>query len=166
MTMGLDMYLKYRKNVSGYESVGDSSEYKALVEAAGLSDIASTYSPYLTMEVTVAYWRKVNAVHGWFVSELAAGRDECQEIPVTRENLQQLRDTCFEALSVPAGVSLTDHANEVLPPIPGFFFGATEVDEYYVRDLEDTMDQIDRVLSNLPADGEGWDWNLTYQASW
>jgi hypothetical protein len=164
--MGLDMYLRYRKNLSGYESLGDTSEYKAIVEAAGLSDIASGQSPYATVEVTVAYWRKVNAVHAWFVNELADGVDECQEIRVTRENLQQLRDTCFEALSVPAGMSLGEHATNVLPPTPGFFFGSTDVDEYYVKDLENTMDQIDRVLSNLPDDGEDWDWSLTYQASW
>jgi hypothetical protein len=165
--MGLDMYLRYRKNYSGYElPTSDTTAYKNLIAAAGISEIASKTSPYVSVEVTVMYWRKVNSVHAWFVNELADGVDECQEIHVSRENLQTLRDLCFEALSIPAGVSLADHAASVLPPAEGFFFGSTNVDEYYVQDLQETMDGLDRVLANVPAEGEGWDWSLIYQASW
>ena len=164
--MGLDMYLKYRKNMSGYDFSPESEAYKALVAEAGLNEIASGLSPYLSMEVTAIYWRKVNAVHGWFVNELAGGEDHCQEIHVTREKLEELRNLCFEALSVPAGSSLQEHAPTVLPPTPGFFFGSEEIDEYYIEDLKYTMTEIDRVLAQLPNDGEGWDWSLYYQASW
>jgi len=46
----------------------------------------------------VGYWRKANAIHGWFVRELAGGIDECQPIHVSRENLITLRQLCLEAL--------------------------------------------------------------------
>jgi len=46
----------------------------------------------------VGYWRKANAIHGWFVRELAGGVDECQPIHVSRENLVVLRQLCLEAL--------------------------------------------------------------------
>jgi hypothetical protein len=46
----------------------------------------------------VGYWRKANAIHGWFVRELAGGVDECQPIHVSRENLITLRQLCLEAL--------------------------------------------------------------------
>jgi hypothetical protein len=46
----------------------------------------------------VGYWRKANAIHGWFVRELANGVDECQPIHVSRENLVVLRQLCLEAL--------------------------------------------------------------------
>lgn len=46
----------------------------------------------------VGYWRKANAIHGWFVRELANGVDECQPIHVSRENLITLRQLCLEAL--------------------------------------------------------------------
>jgi hypothetical protein len=165
--MGLDMYLRYRQSHSGYSyGDNDTTGYDNLVAAAGLTEIASKTSPYASVEVTVMYWRKVNAIHGWFVNELAGGVDECQEIHVTRENLQTLRDLCFEALSIPAGMSLADHAVRVLPPSEGFFFGSTEVDEYYIQDLQETMDGLDRILSHLPTENEGWDWSLIYQASW
>lgn len=160
------MYLKYRKSVSGYEFTGNSDEYRTLVEAAGLSDIASSRSPYVEIEVTAIYWRKANAIHGWFVRELGGGVDECQPIPVPRKKLVELRNLCFEALSVPAGMTLADHAPRVLPPAEGFFFGSTTIDDWYVKDLEHTMEEIDRLLSLIPDNNEGWDWSLVYQASW
>lgn len=47
----------------------------------------------------IGYWRKANAVHGWFVRECADGVDECQEIFVSREQLLQLRSDCNNALA-------------------------------------------------------------------
>jgi len=47
----------------------------------------------------LGYWRKANAVHGWFVRECAYGEDECQEIFVSREHLLKLRSDCNNALA-------------------------------------------------------------------
>lgn len=47
----------------------------------------------------IGYWRKANAVHGWFVRECADGVDECQEIFVSREQLLKLRSDCNNALA-------------------------------------------------------------------
>lgn len=166
--MGLDQYLKYRKNFSGYNFEGEarSEDYKRLITVAKMYDQADSDHPFASVEVTAIYWRKANMVHQWFVDTLADGRDECQEIYVPREKLQELRELCFEALSVPAGMTFQKHAESVLPTQSGFFFGSTEYDEYYIQDLQYTMDAIDRVLKGLPEDGEGWDWSLYYQASW
>jgi hypothetical protein len=46
----------------------------------------------------VGYWRKANAVHGWFVRECANGVDECQEIPVSKIKLLELQAHCLIAL--------------------------------------------------------------------
>lgn len=163
--MGLDMYLKYRKNFSGYD-FGDPQTYNQVVSAAKMDGVDDSEHPYVSVEVTAIYWRKANMIHTWFVDTLGGGRDECQEIYVPREKLQELRDLCFEALSVPAGMTLSQHAETVLPTSEGFFFGSTEYDDWYVHDLQYTMRNIDRLLSQLPTDGEGWDWSLYYQASW
>lgn len=41
----------------------------------------------------VAYWRKVNAVHAWFVQTVQGGVDECQVgSSLTRDQLMELRD--------------------------------------------------------------------------
>lgn len=47
----------------------------------------------------IGYWRKANAVHGWFVRECANNVDECQEIFVSREQLLKLRSDCNNALA-------------------------------------------------------------------
>jgi hypothetical protein len=167
--MGLDMYLKYRRSFHGYEHTSQPEEkqkYHDLVETAGIEGMVTNDSPFIEIEATVIYWRKANAIHGWFVNELGGGEDNCQNIYVSREKLVELRNLCFDALSVPAGMTLQEHAPTVLPPTSGFFFGSYEIDDWYVKDLERTMEEIDRILPMLPADGEGWDWGLTYQASW
>ena len=165
--MGLDMYLRYRKSVSGYDLTGNDPQlYRDIISIAGMEQAADSTSPYVTVEATAIYWRKANAIHGWFVNELGGGVDECQEIHVPREKLVELRNLCFEALSIPANMTLQDHAPSILPPTEGFFFGSGEVDEWYVKDLEYTMENIDRLIAALPEDGEGWDWSLIYQASW
>ena len=46
----------------------------------------------------VGYWRKANAIHGWFVRECADGVDECQEIVVPKMKLMELQALCLTAL--------------------------------------------------------------------
>jgi len=80
---------------------------------------------------------------------LVLGKDDCQESYVTYEQLMELKALCEEVLK-------TKDASK-LPPTSGFFFGSTEVDEYYFQDLEDTIKQ----LSGLDPEGSYY-----YQASW
>jgi hypothetical protein len=51
--------------------------------------------------------------------------------------------------------------SELLPPTSGFFFGNTEIDDYYFRDLRNTINFIDKALA-LQDKG----YNIYYQASW
>ena len=46
----------------------------------------------------VGYWRKANAIHGWFVRECGNNVDECQEIPVSKIKLLELQALCLAAL--------------------------------------------------------------------
>src|ERR1017187_4553583 len=46
----------------------------------------------------VAYWRKANAIHGWFVNNVQNGIDQCQESVVTREQLNELLSVCYEVI--------------------------------------------------------------------
>lgn len=156
--MGLDMYLRASCYVPGgdYASQEECDKYKKIAEAVAL---AGEYVPlpWLTVEVNVAYWRKANAIHGWFVDNVQEGIDNCQSYYVPREKLVQLRDLCAKVLSekenpVAAGRSLA--------PREGFFFGSYEIDDWYWRDIESTMEQIDRVL-DIP---ERYD--FYYQSSW
>ena len=161
--MGLDMYLSARKYVgrndySDRQNVKVSSDFNIMVDLA--PEGLTKYSDFggISVSYPVGYWRKANAIHGWFVNELADGVDECQEIRVPREKLVELRDLCKLAVSQPA------MAGEVLPPTLGFFFGSSEVDEYYMQDLSDTVKMVDHILSIVPEDN--WEWEFVYRASW
>jgi len=187
--MGLDMYLRAKRYVSGYEfdDPGDRSAYRVVIEASGLMKAADPDTPSATITATVAYWRKANAIHQWFVRNVQEGVDECEPHAVARGQLEWLRELCRAILAstklvpgvVRAGSRYTEAggweqmtaegrvladtsvAEEHLPTQSGFFFGGTDYDEWYWQQLEDTVKQLDRVLENVP---EGVD--LEYQSSW
>jgi hypothetical protein len=50
--------------------------------------------------------------------------------------------------------------DDPLAPTAGFFFGSTDKDEWYYKDVEYTVDMINSLLAN---DGE---WDYYYRASW
>ena len=104
----------------------------------------------------VAYWRKANAIHGWIINHVNAV-DDCTPIELRKEDIIKLRDICVDVLTV----KTSDYAQEILPPTGGFFFGSTEVNEYYWADLEDTVVQLTRIIDESTEDAL-----FEYQASW
>lgn len=168
--MGLDQYLSAEKYVSGYDFRSDEEKeagptpelgkYRAVLEAGGLTEIASKSSPGASISCTVAYWRKANQVHDWFVTNVQGGVDECQRSYVSRDQLQELLATTMAALAA-YETGDTVMAAETMPPTSGFFFGSTDVDEWYAQDLRDTITQIEPLLAEKYA---GFD--FYYQASW
>jgi hypothetical protein len=101
----------------------------------------------------LGYWRKANAIHGWFIRTLADGRDECQKIKVKRQQLAELRKLC---LMVSADKTL---AYKLLPPTIGFFFGSYEIDNCYFEDMRETVKIIDNALNSKKR-------VFIYNASW
>ena len=156
--MGLDMYLYREQYFSGYGYNGNEpSIYHAIMDAAGM--VGCEDVPSVTVTACVAYWRKANAIHAWFCA-LDGGRDECQKIPVSIEQLRELRNLCDSVLLQPA------IAQDILPPQVGFFFGSYEIDEWYMQDMRNTITQIDNVLKDIPIDADDWEYRFIYQASW
>lgn len=90
--MGLDMYInrkvrRYRKddgtytfNLDGYES-----------DRFGCGNGEC-------VETEVAYWRKANAIHKWFVDNAQDGEDECQETEIDIGVIREIRDLCLSIL--------------------------------------------------------------------
>jgi len=155
------MYLRKSQYVSGYSFSGDDKEkYDAIIAVMGWGDDVSQDSPSMEVSATVAYWRKANAIHSWFVRECADGVDECQPIPVSREKLTELLDIAKKAAK-DYDEGRKGESASVLAPTGGFFFGSTEVDEWFRADLKLTIDQIDKALANA-----GSYVDFTYQASW
>ena len=92
--MGLDMYLEAEQYVSDHDEK-DQPLLEAIKENAplGLGDFRPKN---VTFEI--AYWRKANAIHNWFVTNVQEGKDECQKSYVSLDHLTELRDLCNKVL--------------------------------------------------------------------
>ena len=159
--MGLDMYLHAERYVSGYEFYGAEqvAKYNAVLAASGMAHLADADTPSLYVKVTAAYWRKANAIHAWFVDKVQGGVDECQVAYVSREQLTELRAACVTVLDADSNRAAV--AEDVgLLPRGGFFFGNTDLDEWYFESLRYTRDRISLLLD------AGDDYSFTYQSSW
>lgn len=159
--MGLDMYLEVSKYVGGWDHSTDEekSTFKQIIKAVGVEKLVSPASPGINIRVNVAYWRKANAVHSWFVRELAKGVDECQDIYVSIEDMENLIAECKAALELYA-VGDIQAAGERMQPQAGFFFGTTEVDKWWAEGLKDTIKQL------TPLVDLGEKFEFYYRASW
>jgi hypothetical protein len=129
--MGLDMYITKRNKD---QALVENESYDASKE--------------------VAYWRKFNALHGWFVANIQNGVDDCGLYEVTKDTLHTLLDVLEEVhnLKNPAK----------LPPTSGFFFGSAEADDWYWSDVENTIKVISDLIDNTDWDKE----QLYYFSSW
>lgn len=154
--MGLDMYLTGKRYMSKYFDAEDRARIEKVNEIFDFE--GDEDGDYHAQEVSfrVAYWRKANAIHAWFVKHCQDGVDECQETHVSREKLTELIDACRKVMAN------KELANELLPPQSGFFFGSTDVDEYYLQDLEYTATRLEKILNDPALKGS----SLYYQSSW
>lgn len=155
-SMGLDQYLYAKKYTSNAEWRPEAERelYASLTKIANIDEFIDDEIPSISLEVKVAYWRKQNAIHNWFVENCQNGEDECQTVFVGREKLEELRDLCREVLADPT------LANELLPTASGFFFGSTDYDEWYMEGLTYTANTIDKLLT-MPSE-----WDFEYSSSW
>lgn len=142
--MGLDMYLSAKKYF-----YTDDDTAKAVAKVVGTGD-------FQVQEVSVRamYWRKANAIHGWFVRNCQDDVDDCQEYYVSHEKLEKLRDICQAVLDD------DDEWADELEPTEGFFFGSTEKDDGYYEDLKHTVEGLNKVLNELDS------YDFYYRASW
>ena len=161
--MGLDMSLYLRYNSSGYEEhmenikEGYPEELQLIVKNDGNVGYISKETYY-----EVAYWRKANAIHKYFVDKCANGVDECQEINVSLGDLKELVSICEQVLNDNA------LAPALLPTQDGFFFGSTDYDDYYFNKIKYTYDVCSKIIAFMDTQhkDENYDWDIVYQSSW
>lgn len=158
------MYLSASKYVGGWEHSSDKEKeaYNTIVSNLGLKNFECPGSPSLTIDVTIAYWRKANAIHKWFVENIQEGVDNCHKHYVSRENLEKLHEDCLKIIAHKGKDDEKEYAEKNLPPQGGFFFGSTAIDEDYYDDVQNTIDQIQQILENPKLK----DFDFYYQASW
>jgi hypothetical protein len=163
--MGLDMYIEAKRYLSDFDPKEKeiSEKIKAMIgEVPGIPAEHSFVGRVQEVVVQAAYWRKANHIHAWFVKHCQEGRDECQTTYISRDMLKKLVDVCKTVLAVRLKKDRIKLAEEILPPQAGFFFGSTEVDEWYFSDVKDTIKQLEPLLD------EKWhnEWSFYYRASW
>lgn len=173
--MGLDMFL-YRETYIGNQYRKEDEQVKiTLPENWNRGTI--NQKKIASIREEVAYWRKANQIHRWFVNAVQDGVDNCGHYYVSKDDLQELIDACKQDLEYLGTLEKTtvvvegvreDNKYEVfqnvdesklnLPTQGGFFFGSTDYNEYYKEDLEDTIQQLEPLLA------EGGD--FYYSSSW
>jgi hypothetical protein len=155
--MGLDMYLEARIYVSGYS--WDAAEKQDRVDTifSALDFSRSDFErPSLTVALPVGYWRKANQIHNWIVKNVQDDVDNCGEYYFSEEKRQELKEACEKVIE---DVSL---ASELLPTSSGFFFGSTDYDEYYLEELQATVD----ILNRCQKDSKLAEASFYYSSSW
>lgn len=157
--MGLDMFLNARRSIDRYSNSVPNElinclkkTYPGIVNLDGDSDD----HPFRAVSAEIAYWRKANAIHAWFVENVQDGKDDCGSYYVSFDKLEQLADVCGRVL---ADRSL---AADLLPSQSGFFFGTTEYDEWYFDSLIYTVTRIKAIIENLRDEH----WHIEYHSSW
>ena len=154
--MGLDMYLSKKTYVKNWNHMSDDQKHTVSVEGKSSKQIKPERITYIEEEI--GYWRKANQIHNWFVNNVQGGNDNCKSHYVDDDKLEELSNLCKEVLA--------DHskAEELLPTTPGFFFGGTEYDEWYFKDLEKTVEIIDGILTEMKENDAYYE--FYYDSSW
>ena len=164
--MGLDMYFYARK--STYKSFSKWDEPNSANEVNYPEDL-KIFSDYIydrnfksvqtETSYQIGYFRKFNALHSYIVKTFANGVDNCQDIILYKEDVEQIKKVLDEVLNAHQQV---EKAKELLPTQSGFFFGGTDYDEYYFEDVKDAADLMQNILDNFDFEN----YQLVYQASW
>ena len=154
--MGLDMYMTARHSFYGCNITATvcSEDYNGVKRENKIDNVRC-------VETEVGYWRKANAIHKWFVDNVQNGEDDCKKYYVSEDDLDALELACRKVLAAKGTEKEKEVAMEFLPPCDGFFFGGTEIDEYYFTDLEDTLKIIERARKALLEKGD-----IYYSSSW
>lgn len=142
---------------------------------------------YDTIFTEIAYWRKANEIHNYFVEYVQHGVDDCGTYDVSKKQLEDLLYKCkeveriavLEKSKVVNGYTFENgkeipmyedgeviaNAEEVaaiLPTQGGFFFGSTDYDKYYMEDIKYTIDILEKILEETDFDTEA----VCYHSSW
>ena len=181
--MGLDQYLNRHSYVKNWEHQTPEQKHKITVKKDNKirKDIKPERISYVVEEV--AYWRKFNALHNWFIQNCADGEDNCRPVYVEKSNfvellndLRKVKESLDKSgkkmVSVESGWANgektfedvevfedTSVADDLLPTASGFFFGGTDYDKWYYDDVVKTIAIIEEVVADETGD-------YYYEASW
>lgn len=161
--MGLDMHLSKKTYVQNWDHQTPEEKHEVIVKRGG--KVVETIKPHRVkyIEEEVAYWRKANHIHKWFVDNVQGGEDNCNQYYVENGDLVNLLEVCKKVKEDPS------KAEELLPTSEGFFFGSTDYDEYYMKDIDYTIEILEEAISEKYVDENGnkrYSGDYFYSSSW
>jgi len=187
--MGLDMYMYRKLYVKNWDHMKPAEKHSFLIKKGGKK--RTDIKPERISEITeqVGYWRKANQIHAWMVKHVQDGKDDCEEYPVSKEQMQSLLETCQEVLDasklvkgqVAESYTITKEgekvpnlvdgkvikdpavAKKLLPTQSGFFFGGLEYNEWYLEQIQYTIGVLKEAVAEPEEFGSG---EYYYQSSW
>ena len=189
--MGLDMYLTRKKYIGGKF---EFNEVKGNVDISikGVN-IPIDLNKITYIDEEVAYWRKANQIHKWFVDNVQNGEDNCKSYYVKKKQLEELLRICKEVkekailkikrvkfgedydennnlVAVYKDMYVIDNFEEIknlLPTQEGFFFGSTDYNEWYMQDIEYTIEILEKILKEEEELNKlGFYSEFEYSSSW
>lgn len=154
--MGLDMFLSKKIYIGGQYEHRQVDGTVFITIRGEKVNVSLNEISYIITEA--AYWRKSNQIHKWFVDNVQEGKDDCNEYRVPVKKLRELLTLCKKVLRN------REEAQELLPPQEGFFFGSTEVNDWYFQDIKDTVKMLTKALKGVKDDD--YDTEFYYSSSW
>lgn len=179
------MYLYKRTYVKNWDHMRPEELHSITVKKAGkkVKSINPKKIAYIIEDA--GYWRKANAIHKWMVENVQDGQDDCKEYHFGEEQMEKLLDACEQVVKfsklvkgkIQNGTRYTKEKGEeptiedgkiikdpsvaiaLLPTNSGFFFGSTEYNEWYLKDIKNTVKILKEALAN--EEGEYY-----YSSSW
>ena len=91
---------------------------------------------------TIAYWRKANQIHGWFVRRFP-GFDNCSEVTITKEDMLSLLNDLMSCVNEIVCIGYADEVCKArLPTMNGCFFGELDYGDWYADYLFDSLQKV------------------------
>lgn len=191
--MGLDMNLYKKHYVQNWDHTPKEKRYSISVKQNSKAVKSINVKRIAYIEEDIGYWRKANQIHKWFIDNCAGGDGDVREMYVSNEQIKELYQLCLKVKAkaklvegkIKNGASGSKDADgkfvwipnmqdgsyienaeeiaELLPTESGFFFGSTDYDEYYMQDIDNTI-EILKPEVELIDKGEYAEYY--YSASW
>lgn len=135
----------------------------------------------------IGYWRKANQIHAWMVENVQRGVDDCGTYYVSQKDVETLLKICetvknnsefidgkvFNGYTIDKDgrhdiyvdgkiIKDSSFAEMLLPTQSGCFFGNTQYNEYYMEDIDSTIEILSKVLKETDFN----EYYIAYSSSW
>lgn len=151
--MDLDQILSAQANLHKHEKENDEMYQKIKMHIKHFEEFDMSWRSMFT---DIAYWRKANQIHDWFVETVQGGQDDMSHYELTRDQLLELHNKCLEVLA------RETPPWDVLPTRPGPFFGNISYDHYYFHEIDRTKTLLENLLENFDFETN----YILYHANW